>query len=165
MFDEHLKAFIESGCSIIVGVVGEDGEPQARRGWGIDVVDAGAGRVRLLLDAAGGDPHGPGAVPWVGVRLAMTGADIHTLYSVQAKGEVLGAGPLTETDDARLEAFCTAMFTRIHEVDGYPIELLVRMRPNELVALDVAVDELFDQTPGPNAGTPIVAPGGAAVDR
>ena len=162
MLDERLVAFLESGCSIIVGIVGDDGEPHARRGWGIDVLDAGAGRIRLLLEANGGGPRGPGLEGWAGApRIAITGADIHTLYSVQCKGAVVRAEALTDDDRARHEAFCAAMFEHIHEVDGFPLEMIVRMRPNDLVALEVEVDELFDQTPGPRAGTPIAPSAGA----
>jgi hypothetical protein len=155
-FDASLVAFLEGGASIIVGTVDEDGEPLARRGWGIDVVDADEGRIRVLVDAAGGGPRGPGPDGWRdGPRIAVTGADIHTLQSLQCKGEVVRAEPPSDADRARHERFCSVMFSHIHKVDGYPLELLVRMRPNELVALDVVVDELFDQTPGPRAGTPL----------
>jgi hypothetical protein len=156
VWDERLTAFLQSGCSIIVGIVGDDGEPHARRGWGIDVLDAGSGRIRLLLDAHGGGPSGPGLEGWAAEpRIALTGADIHTLYSVQCKGTVVDAEALTDADRVRHEAFCREMFGHIHEVDGFPLEMIVRMRPNELVALVVDVDELFDQTPGPQAGAPI----------
>ena len=52
MFSEEMVAFLESGCSLILGTVGADGAPHAGRGWGLDVVDPATGRVRLLLDAA-----------------------------------------------------------------------------------------------------------------
>src|SRR5688572_10016749 len=51
VFSDEMTAFLQSGCSLIVGTVGPDGEPHAGRAWGLDVLDP-RGRVQLLLDAA-----------------------------------------------------------------------------------------------------------------
>ena len=45
-----------------------------------------------------------------------------------------------------------AFFGIVHEADGNPMELLERMRTRRLVAIEMSVDEFFDQTPGPGAG-------------
>jgi hypothetical protein len=31
-----------------------------------------------------------------------------------------------------------------------------RIRPDELIALHLVIEEVYDQTPGPKAGTPLV---------
>ena len=41
MFDPETRAFLESGCGLLVGTVGADGEPHAGRGWGMDVLEPG----------------------------------------------------------------------------------------------------------------------------
>jgi hypothetical protein len=41
----------------------------------------------------------------------------------------------------------------IAELDGTPEELVWRMAPLDVVACLVAVAEVYDQTPGPVAGT------------
>ena len=52
MFDPETRAFLESGCGLLVATVSADGAPHAARGWGLDVLDVGPpARLRLLLDA------------------------------------------------------------------------------------------------------------------
>jgi len=48
-------------------------------------------------------------------------------------------------------------FEVVHLTDGNPIELLRRMLPIEVLVVDVVVEEMFDQTPGPEAGAPLEA--------
>ena len=102
VLSDELAAFLEGGCALIVGTVGADGRPHAGRAWGIEVLDAEAGRLRLLLDAA----DGPTLANLAGddPRLACTGADVRTLHSRQLKGRSLGTEPATGADRARAAA-------------------------------------------------------------
>ncbi len=54
VIDVAARAFIESGCALLIGTVDGAGMPHAGRGWGLDVEDPVAGRVRIVL--AGDDP-------------------------------------------------------------------------------------------------------------
>ena len=61
MFEPEMVAFLQSGCSAIIGTVSDDGEPHAGRAWGLDVLPSepdgptGVGEagstVRVLIDA------------------------------------------------------------------------------------------------------------------
>jgi hypothetical protein len=156
LFDPDTKAFLERGCSLVVGTVGPDGEPHAGRGWGLDVLEDGqVAVVRLLLDAA--DPlaiahlAGGGAV-------AITAADVATLRSIQLKGVATGTEPLTSADVERGERYTEHFFADIHRTDGTPLELLERLCPVGYLPCTVEVRERYDQTPGPAAGERVGGP-------
>lgn len=146
--DDALGGFLESGCALIVGAALSDGEPYATRAWGLEVVDAEGGEVRLLVDADD--------VPRLAGIMAVTGADVRTLRSVQLKGLVLRSDPVTGTDLDRTAAYCDAFFAAVEDTDGTPRRLMDKLRPAVLAAIHLRVDELFDQTPGPSAGGVLV---------
>lgn len=158
MFDGDLVDFLESGCALIVGFVVPGGAPLASRGWGLDVLDAGAGRVRLLCVPDDIEPvlEGPGGP--VGVRVAITGADVETLRSVQLKGAVEALEPATPADWERCQAYCDEFFGTIEAVDRFPRSMMERTTPMRITACTVVVEDMFDQTPGPSAGAALARP-------
>lgn len=148
---------IDVGAGLVIGTVGADGAPRAERAWAVSVVDPDTKRVRIVLGAD--DPvtvqnlaNGP---------VALTGADVRTFDSVQFKGHVVAVEPPTSDDVAHVREHVDRFFAAVHATDGNPIELLRRMLPHEMVAVEMVVGELFDQTPGPDAGAAL-APGGVA---
>jgi hypothetical protein len=152
VFSDETAAFLESGCALIVGTVGRDASPHAGRAWGLEVVDAASGRVRILLDAADArtladlvdDP-----------RLAVTGADVRTLHSRQIKGRALGTEPAGGVDRARAARYCAAFFGDVEATDREPRALLEQLVPAAYVVCTVEVDAVYDQSPGPGAGAEV----------
>ena len=156
MLDPEAVTFVEGGCALVVGTVGPTGEPHAARGWGVTVLSADPAVVHLVIDAV--DPVTTGNLA-ANAQIAITGADVATLRSLQMKGtaEVLPRGTIDER--ARAERFSDAFFSDITAVDGTPRELLEQLVPHDFLACLVRVSELYDQTPGPGAGTPLVEGG------
>jgi hypothetical protein len=152
VFAAPTTRFLESGCSLIVGTVNVDGEPHASRAWGITVLPGPGAHIRLLLDATEtrvfNDLGTSGAI-------AITGADVRTLRSVQVKGHFVESAPGDDDDRARARRFCDAFFGAVVATDGTPFELLERLVPDDYVACTIAIDEIYDQTPGPGAGAPL----------
>lgn len=149
---EDLAGWIERGRALIVGLAGEDRRPRVTRGWGLRVLrrdDRGCpARIRLLLDGAGA-----GRIPTLqGSPLAVTGCDVRTLASAQLKGWIEQVGPADEADVDDSLVYAQEMFGAIEDADGIPMHLLQRLVPHTLVAVEVEVDAVFDQTPGPGAG-------------
>jgi hypothetical protein len=147
--------FLEAGSALVVGTVDGNGTPHASRGWAVTVVDADADRVRLLMDAD--DLQGAANLAETGA-VAMTAADVRTLRSIQLKGRAHGRESASVRDRVSSDRFCELFFQAVHESDGVPYVFLERLRPRELVAWTIEVDELYDQTPGPRAGTVIAGP-------
>lgn len=154
MISPETAAHLESGCSLIVGTVGPDGEPHATRSWGLRVLPDEPSRVRVLLDASDApileDLARSGAI-------AVTGTDVPTLRSVQLKGHAISFEPATDADQDRALQFCDQLITAINATDGTPRHLIERLVPRRYIACVIAVDTLFDQTPGPRAGAPLPA--------
>lgn len=146
------RELAERGCALVVGTVGPDGSPYASRGWGLTLTPTTTGPVRLLLDA--GD-----AVTLANLRregdgrVAITGADVVTLRSFQLKGRVVAIEDAGDEDRAKVGRYCDDFFADIEATDGTPRVLTERLRPAAYVACTVEVDEAYDQTPGPGAGS------------
>ena len=152
MFDPDTIEFLESGCSLVVGTVAPDGEPFAARGWGVTVVEPAEDRMRLVLDAA--DAVMLDNVT-TGGRVAITAGDVHTLHSMQFKGHVTEMQPADDADRTCAQQFCEAFFSAVVATDGTDRRLLERLVPLDFVACDVTVEEFYNQTPGPGAGSAV----------
>jgi len=153
VFAPETIKILESGCSLVVGTVASDGEPVAGRGWGLTVTDPDGDRVRLVLDKS--DIGTRENIEATG-RLALTAGDVATLRAWQLKGRVTTA--VVDADDAvRAEVveFCDAFFNNVIATDGTERRLLERLVPFDFVVCEMTVDEVFDQTPGPGAGTAV----------
>lgn len=150
----EIQAHLEAGSAEIVGFVTPAGRPYATRGWGLDVVDAAAGRVRLLLRAVDLVPVGlaPGDRP--DVPIAVTASDVPTLFSIQLKGRLLAVDEPVASDPARVERYCDGFIGDVVGADRIRRSLMDLWRPTgeALAACTVQVEELFGQTPGPDAG-------------
>jgi hypothetical protein len=147
VFNAETAAFLESGCALIVGTVDAEGEPRATRAWGLRVRGADRAQVRLLLDDR--DTITLERLPG---PIAITGADVRTLHSVQLKGRVMAVEPATDADSEMADRFRDDFFGAIAETDGTPRWKPERLTPPGYVAVLVEVDDVYDQTPGPEAG-------------
>jgi hypothetical protein len=149
VFEPETVEFLESGCALIVGTVDAGGAPHATRGWSAKVLDPGEARLRLALDAL--DPVTLENLETTG-RIAITAANVPTLRSLQMKGR---AGEITVADEAdrgRIARYCDAFYADVLDSDGTPRHFLERLTPVDFVMCQVAIDEFYDQTPGPAAG-------------
>jgi hypothetical protein len=143
-----VAALLESGCSTFLGTVDADGNPAATHAIGAQVLEAGT-RLRVILNA---EEHQMIDNLRSTAVVALGATDVPTLRSVQVKGRMVLVEPVTAADRIRTDEYIATYFNTINASDGTPLELLHRLVPRELVALVMTVDELFDQTPGPQAG-------------
>ena len=146
VLDEEMVSFLHGGCALITCTLDAQGEPYASRAWGLTVLcSEGEVRVRLLVK-----PEDVGSG-----RIAITATDVPTLRSLQLKGHILGVEPMTEADLVKSEQYTTDFYDDIVDTDHIPRDLLERVRPRDFVACTIVVDELYDQTPGPRAGSSV----------
>lgn len=154
MFTLDVMSIIEAGTSLIVGTVGPDGEPRASRAFALTVVDPDANVVRLVLSA-----DDPIVVANLATgALAVTAADVRTLRSVQLKGRITQIEPPTVDDLATAHEHAELFFAAIADTDGHPPSLTRQLLPIDSIAVEMVVEELFDQTPGPSAGSRVAMP-------
>jgi hypothetical protein len=151
LMDVETAAFLEGGCALIIGTLSPERVPYATRGWSLKVLPDGpdgATRVRLLVDVDD--------LPVVGTSfrdgaVAVTGTDVPTLFSMQLKGRATGLAPATVADRERFERYCDTFFAHVRFVDrNAQVE---HMKPADVSAVTITVSELYDQSPGPKAGT------------
>ncbi|MBK5288993.1 MAG: pyridoxamine 5'-phosphate oxidase family protein [Acidimicrobiia bacterium] len=149
---EHVSLLVDDRA-LIVGTVSAEGVPRATRGWGTTIVP-GESEFRLLLDADDETTlenlRATGAI-------AVTGACVRTLRSVQVKGRVRSIETPTALDLAMADRHAAMMFLAIEETDGTPCEIGHRLVPADFVVCLVDAHVLFDQTPGPAAGAHVEA--------
>jgi hypothetical protein len=134
-------------------VATRDGElrPEVTRGWGPHV--AGDGTALTLCVAATPDSATLANLQANGA-IAATFSLPTSYRTVQLKGAVLDLRAPTAEDLARVEAHFAGFAAEVEQV-GIPREAARRLVDPELVAVSFAVRELYDQTPGPNAGAPL----------
>lgn len=151
MIEPDVVALLESGAATMVGTVDADGKPAGMHAIGVQVLDDGTLRVALNAE----ETEVLDNLRATGV-VALAATDVPTLRSVQVKGRAVAVEPLTAEDRIRTDRYLAAFFQVVSETDGTPLDLLARLVPRELVVLVMTVDELYDQTPGPQAGASLV---------
>lgn len=143
-----ITAFLDSGVSMVGASANEELEPEVFRMWGASLSDDGILRALVSSDAA--ETFGHLAK---GTVLCMTFADVLDLRSVQVKGRSLGgAEPPGPMDLANMEAYEDLLRPK-SRMNGTPPALLEAIRPRSVFVVSIAVEEAYDQTPGPSAGT------------
>lgn len=157
MFDEATTAFLGTGCALIIGTVDADGQPHAGRGWGLDLLPGGADADLVGHVVVDGEDERTLANVVVGGAVAVTATSVRTLRSLQMKGRSMGVVPATPLDVARAAAFCEGFFTDIYETDHTDPVVIRRMTPAEYSTFRFTIDVVFDQTPGPRAGSTMAA--------
>jgi len=144
----ELTELLESPCSLIVGTVDAAGLPDASRAWGVEVLDDRHVRVLLSTQASVTRRNVEG-----GGAIALTATHFSTFESVQLKGHATHVEEATPADRIRFRHYCTGATRAIAASDGTPEELVERFMTADVYACLVAVESLFDQTPGRGAGT------------
>ncbi len=146
--DDELAGFLQCTGSLIVATVDAGGVPRASRAWDLQVVADGA-RVRVTLDA--GDHAALDNVE-AGRSVAVTVTDVFTLRSVQVKGTGAAATVPTADDTVHGDRYRAGFLADVAEVEQVPEALPQRLIPASFRTFEMAIDEVFDQTPGPSAG-------------
>lgn len=148
-FASELMGMLGTGAGLVVGTVSSEGEPRADRAWAASVVDADACRIRFVMSADAAVVVDNLQSRWV----SLTGAEVATYQSVQLKGRPVLVEAPTAADIELAHVQSEVFFAAINRSDGNPVESLRRMLPHEMVAVEMVVEESFDQTPGPSAGS------------
>jgi hypothetical protein len=150
----ELAAFLESGLTLVVGTTGADLKPNCAFGAGLRV-DAGGRRITLFLGtesaaAAIEDLRARGAV-------AITASRPSDYRTLQLKGRALRVEAVAPGGRAALLA-CREAFVRQLEAVGWARSLVQRLAVWPCVSVEVELDAVYEQTPGPRAGSPLGRP-------
>jgi hypothetical protein len=148
MVQERLKRFLDGGISVIVGTVDGDGVPTCCRAIAIRSKDDFETITVYVPAATAGETVANLATTR---RIAVSCTEPLSHNSIQLKGLTRGV-KLAPSEDrefvsGRLEAFaeCLGDF-------GLPRTVTRRLSHWPAFAIEIAVEQFFDQTPGPRAG-------------
>ncbi|MGZ3418640.1 MAG: pyridoxamine 5'-phosphate oxidase family protein [Polyangiales bacterium] len=145
---EELVDFVEGGVSLLVGTRDESLLPEAVRAVGA-TVSTDRTRVTLLFNEA--VSARTLANIEAGSAVAVTFSRPIDHRTVQLKGPVASVRAGTDADRVVAERYLSA-FTEALYLVGMSRALVRRVRVWPAVAVEVAIAELFQQTPGPTAG-------------
>lgn len=140
---------LENVGTILVGTRDATLTPEVTRGWGptilpdghtIDVcisISAGAKTLENLRDND---------------EIAVTFHQTVTYQTVQLKGRFLDSGELTPQDWEAIERQ-RGILTEQAKIHGIPLKIGLRIFNTDLVRIRFLVQQAFEQTPGPRAGS------------
>jgi hypothetical protein len=141
-------AFLEGGVAIMLATSDADLQPEITRGWGLEIGPDGR-TIRVSLVAPDGSRtrrnlEANGAI-------AMNCTLPSSYRAVQAKGVAIEVGEPADADLERAAGHAAAFAEETGKV-GAPAPSHLYVRAVDLT-VTFAVEELYDQTPGPAAGS------------
>ena len=151
MSEQRLHGWDGGGTSVIVGTVDADGVPTCCRGIAIATKDD-FDTVTLYLPASTGQETVANVATTRRVAVSVTRPLTHE--SIQIKGLSRGVRLAPPADEGyvrkRLEDFAETL-----DAIGLPMRVTRSIAHWPAFAIEVSVEEVYDQTPGPKAGNAI----------
>jgi hypothetical protein len=151
--DGDLKELLESGVAVSVATADGAGRPHVAMAWAPQVGGGGRQLAVYIEEPRAGQVLADLAETG---RMAVTVGSPISYRSVQLKGRLLGWRPAGPGDQgwilAHREAFMTATM-----LVGDPLPAIrnLYMAEAPMLRFEIAVEQAFDQTPGPEAGRPL----------
>lgn len=144
----EVKRMAESGCALMFGTTGLDGSISGGRGWGL-TVSQDRKQARLLVCRAQSEASLAHLAqnPW----LAITFTTMRNLHSMQLKGRVKAIAASTPEDTEVNRAWVRAFIDDVEAI-GVPVAPFSRAIMTVDTAIDLEIERVFIQTPGPHAG-------------
>ena len=150
--DDEQRSLIESDPVASVGTRNSALEPHAIRAWGPRVsADGRSGEI--FIDR----PNSQRCIDDLqdNGRIAACFVKVQTFRALQLKGRCVEIGDPASEDWAWIERHRSA-FTNATASLGFLPQLTRNLWSTQVVRLRFVVEELYDQTPGPNAGREIL---------
>jgi hypothetical protein len=150
LLPDEVLDFIQSGVSVIVGVVGADGRAQAGRALATRIVPGGA--IRLMYPAEGNAAITISAQS--GGPIAVTFSAPISHRTIQLKAASSRLEQMEPEDRINVDAQMDA-FAGVLRALGFPppfVQSFCANRSKSISVLSFVPEEAFEQTPGPGAG-------------
>ncbi|MEZ5627659.1 MAG: hypothetical protein R3E34_09050 [Rhodocyclaceae bacterium] len=148
----ELVRFVTSHLSIHVAASDGGGQATLVRGLGCRADPATAGGLRLLVARPQAEPVLRGIA--ADGRIALVFSEPETHRTVQLKARNARVGPADNDDTAVLGPYTDTLVARLGSI-GTPepfVRALLACPADELIIICATPDEVFGQTPGPQAG-------------
>lgn len=148
---DDLVGYLASGLSITVATRDDQLRPDGDRGWAVLVHSDRAHLTVFLLEEAA-PPHLRNLAAHPEIAIAFDRPTDNR--ACQIKGRVIGTRPAREDERAEVERQANGFRDELVAL-GIPRTMTDGWRTWPAVALDVAISEVYEQTPGPGAGEPM----------
>lgn len=148
MIPQPIVEFLKTGISVMVGTRDTSLMPECTRAWGIEV-GAGRGAVTVFLSEAFAGKTIENLRGNGNIAVTCTRPTDHT--TCQLKGRVLSIKPATKAHRGVSRRWHRDFIAELRAI-GVPSALGEAWIAEPTVAVEIAVTEVFDQTPGPGAG-------------
>lgn len=148
MAQEKLRRFLDGGISVFVGTVDAEGVPTCCRGIAVDSKDD-FDSITVYLPAATAGETVANLATTRRIAVALTEPLSHD--SIQIKGVTRGV-KLAPAQDREFVAQRLDAFAERLGSFGLPRNLTRTLNHWPAFAIEVSVEQVFDQTPGPKAG-------------
>jgi hypothetical protein len=149
MSDEHIQACLKGGTSVLVGSVSRDGLPSCCRGIAIRMSDDLATATVYVPLATSQDAIADIAVTH---RIAVGVSRPIDNISIQIKGTTTAARLADDDEAVFVRRRLDELADRLDAI-GLPRETVWRLTCWPAYAIEVHVEEIYEQTPGPRAGS------------
>lgn len=146
--DAELSSFVSGGVAVIMATCDERMRPQISRAWGPRIGEGGE-TLTACFEARGGSPTQANLER--GGTVAVTFSQPSSYRTVQMKGRCTEIRELDEADHGAVDAHVEAFSIEVVTV-GLTAASARRFVAPHLAAMTISIDEIYDQTPGPNAG-------------
>lgn len=144
------RSLLQQGVTVVVATRDGAMHPHIARGWGPEALGQ-HGPVRFCIEAPDGSATARNLVEHPEIAVTLTRPA--TYQSIQLKGLTIDVRTPTDDELQRVDEHQAAFSVEAQQV-GIPPRLVPRLIDrSSLLSVTVAVDELYDQTPGRAAGT------------
>jgi Pyridoxamine 5'-phosphate oxidase len=147
LIDQEIADFMAGSVVSFLGTTDDRGTPEVARSTAAAAV--GDRSIRLLVSTAA-------SVTWSNLerrgRVAVLVTDITNYRSIQWLGRAVDVGERATPGDLALADHAMGVFAGACPLVGLDPALAWRLWPVDVRPVVVEVDEMFDQTPGPDAG-------------
>ena len=154
---DDLARFLESGISVLVGTRDAGLRPESTRGLGLRV-EPGGEEATVFLPAASAATARANLEENGRIAVCVSRAVDHR--SVQLKGRVVAIAAGDDAARALVDRYRSELARNL-AVIGLPPRVTMRLVNWPVHAVRFRVESIFGQSPGPGAGAPLQAGGGA----
>ncbi len=147
----EMVEFLESGVSVLIGTTDQDNRPAGARAIGLKVREDRRA-ILAFVPVSTGDRTIANARTTK--RAAVNFTRPVDYRSLQIKGAVLSVRDATLDERPLLEKYVSDYAAHV-ELVGLPRALSEKLSYWPSVAIEVAIETMFVQTPGPSAGNPM----------
>lgn len=147
--DLRLEKCLEPGVSVIVGSVDVEGNPSCCRAVGLRTAD-GLATVTVFLPAATSKETMANLAATGRLAIVTTHPISHC--ATQLKGVVERTRAARDDEEPFIVEHFSG-FGGVLNTIGYPLRVTRSVTHWPAFAIDMRVDEIYEQSPGPNAGT------------